>query len=215
MKTTGPNLLLIHGLWMRSISMRWLATRLRSQGFAPRHFGYYSLLQDTDAVVARLADALRAEPGMHVLAHSLGGLLAVRAVALAGVERVGRVVCLGSPLAGSGAASGLVARLPAGAQLVGRNRQLLLAGIEQVPDGLALGMIAGVRPRGLGALMVRWDGPHDGTVAVAETQVSGLRDHLLVDASHSGLLFSDAVARQSAGFFRRGRFERAVEPAAV
>lgn len=215
MKTAGSNLLLIHGLWMRSVSMRWLASRLHGRGFTPHYFGYYSLLQDTDAVVARLADTLRAQPGMHVLAHSLGGLLTVRAVALAGVERVGRVVCLGSPLAGSGAASGLIDRLPLGAQLVGRNRQLLLAGIQRVPSALELGVIAGARRRGLGALMARMDGPHDGTVAVAETQVPGLRDHLLLDASHSGLLFSDAVVRQSAEFFRQGRFERAIGPADV
>ena len=41
----APGVLLVHGLWMRSIAMRWLATRLRSQGFAPTPFGYYSLLQ--------------------------------------------------------------------------------------------------------------------------------------------------------------------------
>jgi pimeloyl-ACP methyl ester carboxylesterase len=209
------NVLLIHGLWMRSLSMRWLATRLRSQGFTPHQFGYFSLLQDTDAVVTRLAAVLRAQPGMHVLAHSLGGLLAVRAAALAGVEQVGRVVCLGSPLAGSQAASSLIDTLPAGAQLVGRNRQLLLAGIERVPDGLALGMIAGAKPRGLGGLMTRWSGPHDGTVAVAETQVPGLRGHQVLDASHSGLLFSDAALRLSAGFFRDGYFERATAPADV
>lgn len=212
---SAPAVLLVHGLWMRAIAMRWLATRLCSQGFAPATFGYYSLLQDTDAVVARLAATLAERPGTQVVAHSLGGLLTLRAVEhLAGVQ-LGRIVCLGSPLAGSGAAAAIAARVPAGARLVGRNHALLEAGIGRIPDGIEAGMIAGCLPHGLGGLVARFDGPHDGTVAVAETRVPGLVDHVVVRASHSGLLFSDAVVRQVAGFLRAGRFEHAGAASAV
>ncbi|WP_271680115.1 esterase/lipase family protein [Thermomonas mangrovi] len=211
----APGVLLVHGLWMRSIAMRWLATRLRSQGFAPTTFGYYSLLQDTDAVVARLAGVLAAHPGLHVVAHSLGGLLTLRAVERLGDAAIGRIVCLGSPLAGSGAAAAIAARIPAGAQLVGHNRALLQAGIGRIPDGIEAGMVAGCVPHGLGGLVARFDGPHDGTVSVAETRVPGLADHVVVRASHSGLLFSDEVVRQVAGFLRGDGFEHAVEPPAV
>ena len=199
--------LLVHGLWMRSIAMRWLATRLRSQAFEPHQFGYYSLLQDTDAVISRLSEILRAWPGTHVVAHSLGGLLSLRGAALAGIERVGRIVCLGSPLAGSRAASSIIARVPAGAQLVGYNRSLLQAGIERIPEGLQVGAIAGCVPRGLGGVVARFQCEHDGTVAVAETRVPGLADHVVVRASHSGLMFSDAAVRQAGVFLRNGRFE--------
>lgn len=213
--TPQANLLLVHGLWMRSLAMRWLATRLRSQDFQPRQFGYYSLLQDTDAVVARLAAEFRARPGMHVVAHSLGGLLAVRAAGLAGIEHLGRVVCLGSPLAGSHAASSIVARIPAGARLVGHNRALLQAGIGRVAPGLQVGAVAGCVPRGLGGVVARFTCEHDGTVAVDETRVPGLADHVVVRASHSGLIFSDAAVRQAVHFLRHGRFEHAAEAPAV
>ena len=211
----APGVLLVHGLWMRSIAMRWLATRLHSQGFAPATFGYYSLLQDTDAVVARLAGVLAAQPGLHVVAHSLGGLLTLRAVERLGDAAIGRIVCLGSPLAGSGAAAAIAARIPAGAQLVGHNRALLQAGIGRIPDGIEVGMVAGCVPRGLGALVARFACAHDGTVGVDETRVPGLADHVVVRASHSGLLFSDEVVRQVAGFLRGAGFEHAVEPPAV
>jgi len=206
--------LLVHGLWMRSLSMRWLATRLRSRGFEPRMFGYYSLLQDTDAVIARLAVALREQPRMHVLAHSLGGLLALRAAERVGAADMGRIVCLGSPLAGSRAAATIAARLPAGAQLVGHNRALLEAGVDHVPDGIEVGAIAGCVPHGLGGFVAHFDGEHDGSVAVAETRLPGLADHVLVRASHSGLLFSDAAVRQAAAFLREGKFERDSESGA-
>ena len=204
----NESVVLVHGLWMRSLTMRWLATRLRSRGFEPRMFGYYSLLQDTDEVVARLADALREQPRTHVVAHSLGGLLALRAAERIGAQDMGRVVCLGSPLAGSSAAATIAARLPAGAQLVGHNRALLEAGVDHVPDGIEVGAIAGCVPHGLGGFVAHFDGEHDGSVAVAETRLPGLADHVLVRASHSGLLFSDAAVRQAAAFLREGRFGR-------
>lgn len=189
--------------------MRWLATRLRGHGFETELFGYYSLLQDTDAVIARLADVLARHPGAHVVAHSLGGLLSLRAAEKAGVAGIGRIVCLGSPLAGSHAATSIVSRIPAGATIVGHNRALLATGIDHVPAGLQVGAIAGCVPRGLGGIVARFACEHDGTVGIPETRVPGLADHWVVHASHTGLLFSDAAARQSAKFLREGRFEHA------
>lgn len=205
----SSRVLLVHGLWMRSFSMRWLATRLRGQGFETELFGYYSLLQDTDAVVARLADVLAKHPGAHVVAHSLGGLLSLRAAQQAGVAGIGRIVCLGAPLAGSQAATSIVARIPAGATLVGHNRTLLASGIGQIPEGLQVGAVAGCVPRGLGGVVARFACEHDGTVAIPETRVPGLADHSVVHASHTGLLFSDAAAHRASEFLREGRFQHA------
>lgn len=201
--------LLVHGLWMRGIAMGWLAARLRERGFTPQAFGYYSLLQDTEAVVDRLAATLAARPGMHVVAHSLGGLLTMRAAERLDIGSTGRIVCLGSPLAGSHAAEAVVKRVPAGDWLVGSNRDLLRAGIGRIPEGVETGMIAGSVPRGLGGLLAHFDSPHDGTVAVAETRVPALADHVVLPASHSGLLFSLPAAHQTASFLRDGRFEMA------
>ncbi|MDI1254329.1 alpha/beta hydrolase [Thermomonas sp.] len=207
--------LLVHGLWMRSFSMLWLANRLRGQGFDTELFGYYSLLQDTDEIIARLAGALQEHPGSHVVAHSLGGLLSLRAAEQVGVENIGRIVCLGSPLAGSQAAASIVSKIPAGATLVGHNRALLAAGIGQIPAGLQVGAVAGCVPRGLGGVVAHFACEHDGTVAIPETRVPGLTDHVVVHASHTGLLFSDAAAHRTTEFLREGRFEHAVEAGAV
>ncbi|KTF29418.1 Cob(I)alamin adenosyltransferase, partial [Xanthomonas vesicatoria] len=46
----------------------------------------------------------------------------------------------------------------------------------------------------------------DGTVALAETRLPGLRDHCVVQASHSGLLRSPEAATQALAFLRSGRF---------
>ncbi|RBH04597.1 alpha/beta hydrolase, partial [Xanthomonas oryzae pv. oryzae] len=46
----------------------------------------------------------------------------------------------------------------------------------------------------------------DGTVALAETRLPGLRDHCVMRASHSGLLRSPEAAAQALAFLRCGRF---------
>jgi hypothetical protein len=69
-------------------------------------------------------------------------------------------------------------------------------------------MVAGDRPLGLGQVLGHFDGDSDGTVAVAETRLAGLADHVVVPASHTGLVFSPIAARQVVAFLRDGRFER-------
>lgn len=202
--------LVLHGLWMHAPSMHWFATRLRAAGFQARTQGYYSVMESTDAATARIASALAQQPGTHVVAHSLGGLLALRAIASLPPGSVGRLVCLGTPLCGSRAADGL-SRRPGVGRLIGQHRDLLLAGCGALPAGVEVGEIAGSTPLGLGGLLARLDGPHDGTVALAETRVDGLRDHVVIAASHSGLMFSPEAVRQAACFLREGRFDHATQ----
>jgi pimeloyl-ACP methyl ester carboxylesterase len=92
--------ILLHGLWMNRLSMQAMAARLRSAGFRPEIFGYATVLGGPDAAIPRLVQRLREEPG-HLLAHSLGGLVALSALQRHPELPVPRVVCLGSPLCGA------------------------------------------------------------------------------------------------------------------
>lgn len=207
-----PRVVLLHGLWMHAPAMQWFASRLRGAGFDVAPMGYFSVLESTENAVARIALVLDRQPGTHLVGHSLGGLMALQAAAL---SRPGRVVCLGSPLAGSRAADGVASRIPAGRHLIGRHRELLLRGAGALPPDIEVGMIAGNLPRGLGGAVARLPGPHDGTVAVEETRVPGLAAHVVVEASHSGLIFSREAADRAACFLREGRFEEAAPLAAI
>jgi hypothetical protein len=60
----------------------------------------------------------------------------------------------------------------------------------------------------LGQFFVSLDGPNDGVARVEETRLPGMADHLVLPVSHTGMLFSAEVARQSAAFLRHGRFAR-------
>lgn len=202
----GETVVLLHGLLMRRPALLPMAWRLRRYGYAPRLFTYSSLFADPGVASDALAARLRAlAPGpVHLLAHSLGGLVALETLHRHPGLPVGRVLCLGSPIAGSAAARGLRAR---GWPLVpGRSGPLLAAGIAALPAGVDVGMIAGMRAMGLGQFFGRFDGPSDGTVAVAETRLPGLAAHTVIEASHSGLIVSAVAAELAARFFATGAF---------
>ena len=49
--------------------------------------------------------------------------------------------------------------------------------------------------------------PSDGTVLVAETRLAGAKQQLTLRTSHSGMVYSSLVARQTATFLREGNFD--------
>ena len=196
--------LLLHGLWMAPRSMTLVASRLRRESFDARPVPYATVRGGPEQAVAALIDAADDGP-CHVVAHSLGGLCVLAALERHPELPVHRVVCLGSPLCGSAAAQGLT-RLPALGRAIGRSTELLTRGCRPWSGAAQIGMIAGTQPLGLGQFLGRFKGPSDGTVAVAETRLSGLADHVEVATSHTGMLVSPEVMRQTVAFLKHGRF---------
>lgn len=83
---------------------------------------------------------------------------------------------------------------------------MLQQGFVQWEGEAEIGQVAGNVARGVGRWLAPLDGSSDGTVALAETRLPGLRDHCVVPASHSGLLRSPEAAQQALSFLRTGRF---------
>lgn len=199
--------LLLHGIWNAKAWLAPLAGRLRSEGMEVEVFGYPSVLGGPDVAVPRLIARLRGSQSVSLIGHSLGGLIALQALRSEPDLPVERVVCLGSPLRGSGAARGLASR-PWTSPALGRSAGLLQAGFERWEGRPQVGVVAGNIARGLGRHFARFEGDSDGTVGLEETRLPGLTDHCVVAASHSGLVFSPEAARQAAHFLREGRFQQ-------
>lgn len=207
--------ILAHGLWLGGWALLQFARRMREAGRERVVVHSWRTIRsgiDANAEALRShAESLGAER-IDWVGHSLGGVLVLRTLARWPDAPPGRVVCLGSPLTGSRSAERL-ARVAAGRRLTGRSIAdgvLASSASDWCPDDISArtGVIAGNRPMGAGRLLGRMDGPNDGTVRVAETELPGLADHLVLPVTHTGLLFSRPAATAADVFLRTGRFPR-------
>lgn len=199
----------LHGLWMAGPESVILRHKLRVHGFKVVEFSYSSTARPIKQNAASLNDflaGLDAET-VHLVGHSLGGLVIVRLFEDFPQQKPGRVVCLGTPLRGSEAARGL-ARWPIGAMALGESLFALEGGPELWTAERDLGLIAGTQEIGLGRFVGELESPNDGTVSVAETRLPGATEHLCMPVSHTSMLVSEDVADQVAHFLREGTFIR-------
>jgi pimeloyl-ACP methyl ester carboxylesterase len=202
----------VHGLWLNgweSVLLRYrLSRRLDCDTLA---FHYRSVGADVAENARALATFLQAVPAdtLHLVGHSLGGLLILELFAAAPVLPPGRAVFLGTPARGSRAARTLV-RSAVGRRILHHAAHDLLVP-EREPRWTAcrdLGVIAGTLPIGIGRLVGAFDEPNDGTVLMSETHIVGAKEHLVLRTTHTGMVYSPLVAYQVAEFLREGRFKR-------
>ena len=184
---------LLHGISRTARSIASLERRLAREEYRTANWDYSSRTHDIGAIADRLAPKLAAladgeDGAVHLVTHSMGGLVARALLARERPRRLGRVVMLAPPNDGSDVADRLH-RLPpyrwwfgpAGLQLVTR-RDAATAALFG-PVDYELGVIAGTRS--LYPFGSRWlPGPNDGPVAVARTVVASMADHLLLPVSH-------------------------------
>jgi pimeloyl-ACP methyl ester carboxylesterase len=187
---------------MTGTEMRVLGGRLEESGFRVRYFRYHSwrggLAQATDA----LREFIAATEGerLHLLGHSLGGVVIAKMLEEAPLSRPGRVAMLGSPMGGSASAR-IMSRRRIGRWLVGGViREGIVEHAPKWPGGMELLVVAGDIPLGSG-LLLGLRKPHDGVIRVEETRVDGAR-MVTVRASHVGLLLSRKVAALLSDHFR-------------
>jgi pimeloyl-ACP methyl ester carboxylesterase len=200
---------------MVPLEMSYLRRRFaRTYHYDARSFAYRS-------VIASMADHVRGlrefvqtlnASELHFVGHSLGGVVVLRLLESTNDLPPGRAVLLGSPLQGSRSAQGIKTKIPFGAAVLGQaiNRDVLSGAPREWDGRRDVGVIAGTRAMGLGRIIADLPGAHDGTVTVEETQLPGAKDHMTLPVSHSGLVFSPEVARQTDAFLRAGRFLPAV-----
>ena len=193
---------------MNGLESFLLRDRLERAGFAPTVFRYPSLQASLGEATSALAATLRAFAGpVHLVAHSLGGVVVLETLEREADLPPGRIVLLGSPVQGSRAARAIAA-WSLGPRLLGALAVAELARERARSWGQTreLGLIAGCRSAGLGRLFSNLPQPNDGTICVDETRLPGATSHLVLDVSHTGMLMSSQVASAVAGFLRTGRF---------
>jgi pimeloyl-ACP methyl ester carboxylesterase len=211
----SQDVLLLHGLNKTPDMMREMESALTRRGYHCYNIGYASTqlsIHDCARSVAEQLQAARVgreQTPLHVVGHSLGGLIAWTLIQqLCPGLPWGRVVMLGTPIQGSELVKNL-------------NRYRLYrrtygkAGMEIEDYGLSLrpinkpcGVIAGTITDWLGYIGIRWIGRtgHDGRVLIEETKVKGMSDFLQFPAVHPMLPKTPGVILQTLSFLETERF---------
>lgn len=221
----ADRVVLLHGIARTAASLRPMQRALRSAGFHTLNLGYAARRKPLEMLAEDVARAVRGfvegtRAPVHLVTHSMGGLVARALITRHRPAALGRVVMLGPPNGGSELAdfwSGSSAyRLvfgPAGAQLTTGAAARLRPALG--PVDYPLGIIAGDRSINLLSSWLVLPGPDDGRVTVVRTAVAGMAEHLTLHATHPFMMRNPAVIRQTIHFLRHGRFAQrcAVDPA--
>lgn len=208
--TSGPSdsAILVHGLWMHGLVLAPYQYRFEKEGFAVRRFSYPSWSRTLEENAALLARFVAGTPGhqLHLVCHSLGGLVALTMLENHGDPRIRRLVLMGTPFADCHCGHYLADR-PVLAPFLGRSMtDWLVQAKPPVPESVEIGVIAGTRRLGLGCIIPGLQRPNDGVVAVEETRLPEARDSIILPVSHSGMLLSPLCAEQAAHFLKKGCF---------
>jgi triacylglycerol lipase len=211
------HVILLHGLARTKASMVPLENALRRAGYVVHNLDYPSRTAAIEPLAenaigpalaaARDAGATR----IHLVTHSMGGILVRAYLAKHTVPDLGRVVMLGPPNQGSEVVDRIGGwRLfraingPAGRELgTATNATPNRLGPVTYP----VGVIAGRRSiNWINSLMIA--GPDDGKVSVERTKVAGMADHIVIAATHPFLMRKPETIRQTMYFLAQGRFAR-------
>ena len=181
-KTSTETVLVLHGLIRTRYSMEIINRHLLDHGFDAHTVAYPSTQAPIETHAQHLSSIIDAIPGtapIHLVGHSMGGLVARTYLDGNPDSRVRRAVMIGTPNQGAEKARFF----------------------EQV------GIIAGGGPRGRGYSMIL-PIDNDGVVTVASTKLPGAVDFCLVRGHHSFLPSILAVRTATLRFLRTGCFHR-------
>jgi pimeloyl-ACP methyl ester carboxylesterase len=207
------SVILLHGLLRSAYSMVLLAHDLASAGYRARNVGYPSRPHDVAGLVERyLGPAIeacdRARP-VHVVAHSLGGILIRYYLQSHRLPPGSRIVMLAPPNHGSEVAD-FLRDWPPYRWLMGAVGQQLGTGPDGIVQALGpieeeVGVIAAT------GTLQPWfsrlfDGENDGVVSVESTRLAEMCDFITVDNSHTLLMLDRDVRDQVRHFLAEGRF---------
>lgn len=208
----GETVFLLHGIANIPLSMKFLETRLDTAGYTVHNLGYPSTrvpIEEAAGQVKERIGQLAGQDTVHIVAHSMGNLVARKALEASSFN-LGKMVMIAPPSSGSFAAQRLKdldifqwVFGPAGQQLPSGNREFF-GNLPEPP--CPFGIIAGGRgtEEGYNPLI---PGDDDGTVSVEETRLPGASDMVIIRNTHTLLLFDEETATQTVHFLKHGRFE--------
>ncbi len=216
MDSIGEQVVMLHGIARTWRSMRTFAGYLEAQGYRVLNVGYPSTRLPLESLVGHVQRTIEEsefdpQTKTHFVGYSMGGLLARGVIHRFRPPNLGRVVQVAPPNQGSEVAdfwkNFFLFRWifgPAGQDLGARERKFArILG----PVDYELGVVAGNKT---------WDpfssalipGPNDGKVSVESTRVDGMKDHIVIPATHTFIIYNQKAFKQAQYFLQNGLFDR-------
>lgn len=207
--------ILLHGLARTSASMDDMQEQLIEAGFAVAKIGYPSRKKPIEvlagpAIEQGLARCRAQTTGkIHVVTHSMGGILFRQYVSKNSAAAFARTVMLAPPNKGSEAVDALRnvpgflwLNGPAGLQMGTDERSVPL---KLGPASSDVAIVAGTFSINI-VLSTYLPNPDDGKVSVESTRLEGMCAHLQMDVSHPFIMKDDAVIKEVISYLNTGRF---------
>ncbi|MCG7915732.1 MAG: alpha/beta fold hydrolase [Candidatus Thiodiazotropha weberae] len=202
---------LLHGLARSNTAMWLLKQRLEEAGFHVEAIDYASFNQTSQQIIGNITNQINEccksiNNRVHLVGHSLGGLLIRAYLEHNQIQNLGRVVLVGTPNQGSEVAD--YANQKWWGQLAGQAALSLGTTKESFPNTLPepdypVGIIAGVRESDNEELIPGLD---DGLVSVESTKLRNMQDFIAVPSGHSMMRYNKVVATQTIIFLKSGKF---------
>lgn len=195
--------------------MRSIENALKQQGYHTLNIDYPSRHGSIISLAENVQQQILAYPEikqsiMHIVTHSMGGLIARCLLATPLLNNVQRVVMLGPPNQGSEVADFIMHYQPFKAFYGPALTELttLYANTHPFPELPAhcqVGIIAGslsIDP----ICYFLLPGKNDGKVSLASTKITGMTDHIVLPTSHALMMHNKSVIDQISHFIADGHF---------
>ncbi|MFN7813832.1 MAG: esterase/lipase family protein [Planctomycetia bacterium] len=199
---------LVHGYLANKLLLTPLAWRLRDRGYRTDLWGYRNMWSSIQVLAGRFARtlaALDADPRidtLHLVTHSMGGIVGRAALDAYRPRKLGRFVMLAPPNRGSFVATamaGSLGRLLKPVAELSTSADSLVNSLP-VPADVEIGVIAAA---------------NDALVSEESTHPAVPHEHVTLPTWHTGLLFRRDTAELGADFLARGSFAAAGAAAAA
>jgi pimeloyl-ACP methyl ester carboxylesterase len=210
---------LLHGLGRTSASMSKMAQYLSEYGYSTimvnypsRKFHIHDLTEQF--VLPQISYAMSGKTcdKLHLVGYSMGGIVSRYIIAYHKPKNFGRAVLIASPNQGSE----LVKKISTYFwfdSIFGPGAEDLMIDSEFMsilPDASTYeaGVISGnLTMNPLTSLFVL-NGPDDGTVSVNSTMINGMKDHIVIPATHHTIVNDYRTLQQTERFITTGKFDR-------
>lgn len=208
--------ILLHGLARSDSSFKKMEKSLQEEGYKTCNISYPSTKYPmetlvSDYVLPKINECLKeGYKTVNFVTHSMGGII-VRYLATQDSDfKINRVVMLSPPNKGSEVVDTLgglwlfkAINGPAGLQLSTSN--------DSLPNSLGkpdfdLGIITGNKSINL-ILSSMITGDDDGKVSIESAKLDGMKDFLVIEATHPFIMKNNTAIEQTKYFFKNGKFK--------